>query len=85
MKIASLHCRFDNPTMTVQENGTYGGQGKAVGRITVSPAALLCLCCPIARIKYTEPGGGKSLIQSGKCRLGALGFVTHGYRRDAMP
>jgi hypothetical protein len=34
VKIASLHCRFDNPTMTVQENGTYGGQGKAVGRIT---------------------------------------------------
>jgi hypothetical protein len=23
--------RFDNPTTAVQENGTYGGQGKAVG------------------------------------------------------
>jgi hypothetical protein len=22
---------FDSPTITVQENGTYGGQGKAVG------------------------------------------------------
>ena len=26
----------------------------------------------------------RSLIQSRKCRIGALGFVTHGYRRDAM-
>jgi len=24
-------CRFDNPTTAVQENGAYGGQGKAVG------------------------------------------------------
>jgi len=30
---------FDIPTITVQENGTYGGQGKAVG--CVPPAALL--------------------------------------------
>jgi hypothetical protein len=41
VKIRALHCRFDNPTTAVQENGTYGGQGKAVGfpRLT----ALLCL------------------------------------------
>ena len=31
-----------------------------------------------------EPGCGLSLIQSGKCRIGALGFVTHSYRRDGM-
>jgi hypothetical protein len=30
---------FDNPTIAVQENGTYGGQGKAVG--CVPPTALL--------------------------------------------
>ena len=30
---------FDIPTIAVQENGTYGGQGKAVG--CVPPTALL--------------------------------------------
>jgi hypothetical protein len=35
-----LHRRFDNPTTAVQENGTYGGQGKAVG--SQRPTALLC-------------------------------------------
>jgi hypothetical protein len=33
--------RFDNPHDAVLENGTYGGQGKAVG--TVLPTALLFL------------------------------------------
>ena len=32
---------FGIPTITVQENGTYGGQGKAVG--CVPPTALLSL------------------------------------------
>ena len=36
---ASLHRWFDNPTNAVQENGTYGGQGKAVG--CAPPTALL--------------------------------------------
>jgi len=31
--------RLDNPTIAVRENGTYGGQGKAVG--CVPPTALL--------------------------------------------
>ena len=35
-----LHRRFDIPTTAVQENGTYGGQGKATG---VPLAALLSL------------------------------------------
>jgi hypothetical protein len=26
--------QFDNPTIAVQENGTYGGQGKAAGFLT---------------------------------------------------
>ena len=36
-----LHRRFDNPTTAVQENGTYGGQGKAAGCVPL--AALLSL------------------------------------------
>ena len=36
----ALHLPFDNPTIAVQENGTYGGQGKAAG--FRGPAALLC-------------------------------------------
>jgi hypothetical protein len=35
---------FDDPHDAVQENGTYGGQGKAVG--CVSPAALLFFAWP---------------------------------------
>jgi len=37
----SLRRRFDNPTTAVQENGAYGGQGKAAGCVPL--AALLSL------------------------------------------
>jgi hypothetical protein len=30
-EILMLHCRFDGPTITVRENGTFASQGKAVG------------------------------------------------------
>jgi hypothetical protein len=42
VKIVGVHCRFDNPTIAVQENGTYGGQGKAAGLCSPVLAALLC-------------------------------------------
>jgi hypothetical protein len=38
--VSSLRCRFDNPRTAVQENGTYGGQGKAAGGITSSPGGF---------------------------------------------
>jgi hypothetical protein len=41
-----LHPPFDNPTIAVQENGTYGGQGKAAGfvgrRLCCVNSAFLC-------------------------------------------
>src|SRR6516225_12050541 len=54
---------FDIPTNTVQENGTYGGQGKAVG--VSHPAALLFVALgqtlmPNAETDDDPPGSNRT-------------------------
>ena len=64
--------RFDNPTTAVQENGTYGGQGKARWLLTW-PAALLTLDCPTSH-KTDNPriGFGLYLVAAVSRRFQAV-------------
>jgi hypothetical protein len=50
-RVASLHCRFDNPTAAVQEHGTvWGDEGKAAGAHHLITGGFV-----VCELRYSAP------------------------------